>query len=149
MNKPSSSVAQSSPRHRRQSRRVLLQAIYQWDMAGSTEKDMVQFFTDEGSLDKADKRYFHDCLHGVMRGVKDLDRAFEPYLDRTLSELNPVERSCLRAGCYELIEREDVPFKVIINEWVDLAKLFGAQDSYRYINAVLDAVARTAREREE
>lgn len=149
MTKHTASHTESTPRHRRQSRRVLLQAIYQWDMAGSTEKDMVQFFTDEGSLDKADKRYFNECLHGVLRGVKDLDRAFEPYLDRTLAELNPVERSCLRAGCYELIEREDVPFRVIINEWVDLAKLFGAQDSYRYINAVLDAVARTAREREE
>lgn len=149
MSKQPESLMQTSSRHRRQSRRVLLQAIYQWDMAGSTEQDMIQFFTDEGSLDKADRRYFQECLHGVMRGVKDLDRAFVPYLDRTLTELNPVERSCLRAGSYELIEREDVPFKVIINEWVDLAKLFGAQDSYRYINAVLDAVARTAREREE
>ncbi len=138
-----------SPRFRRQSRRVLLQALYQWDMAGSTETEMVDFFTDEGSLDKADKRYFNDCLHGVMRGVKDLDRAYEPYLDRALSELNPVERACLRAGSFELIEREDVPVGVVINEWVDLAKMFGAQDSYRYINAVLDALARTARETEE
>lgn len=138
-----------SPRHRRQSRRVLLQALYQWDMAGSTETEMVDFFTDEGSLDKADRRYFNECLNGVMRGVKDLDRSYEPYLDRTLAELNPVERACLRAGSYELIERDDVPLRVIINEWVELAKLFGAQDSYRYINAVLDAVGRTARESEE
>ncbi|MCY4143104.1 MAG: transcription antitermination factor NusB [Gammaproteobacteria bacterium] len=138
-----------SPRFRRQSRRVLLQALYQWDMAGSTETEMVDFFTDEGSLDKADKRYFNDCLHGVMRGVKDLDRAYEPYLDRALSELNPVERACLRAGSFELIEREDVPVGVVINEWVELAKMFGAQDSYRYINAVLDALARTARDGEE
>ena len=138
-----------SPRFRRQSRRVLLQALYQWDMAGSTETEMVDFFTDEGSLDKADKRYFNDCLHGVMRGVKDLDRAYEPYLDRALSELNPVERACLRAGSFELIEREDVPVGVVINEWVELAKMFGAQDSYRYINAVLDALARTARDTDE
>lgn len=138
-----------SPRFRRQSRRVLLQALYQWDMAGSTQMEIVDFLTDEGSLDKADNRYFNECLHGVMRGVKDLDRAYEPYLDRALNELNPVERACLRAGSYELIERDDVPTRVVLNEWVELAKMFGAQDSYRYINAVLDAVARTARDSEE
>lgn len=111
--------------------------------------EIVDFLTDEGSLDKADNRYFNECLHGVMRGVKDLDRAYEPYLDRALNELNPVERACLRAGSYELIERDDVPTRVVLNEWVELAKMFGAQDSYRYINAVLDAVARTARDSEQ
>ena len=134
--------------HRRQSRRVLLQALYQWEMAGSEKDEMIKFFDDEGSLTKADTKYFNDCLHGVMRDVKDLDCSYEPYLDRDLSELNPVERACLRAGSYELIEREDVPYQVVINEWVELAKLFGAQGSFRYINAVLDAVARTAREQE-
>jgi len=135
-----------SPKQRRQSRRALLQALYQWDLARTGEADLHQFMTEEGSLAKADKKYFTQCLQGVLRSVQDLDRTYEPYLDRSFDDITPVERACLRAGSFELLEREDVPATVIINEWVELAKLFGAQDSFRYINAVLDAVARSARE---
>ncbi|MXZ44898.1 MAG: transcription antitermination factor NusB [Gammaproteobacteria bacterium] len=134
-----------SPKQRRQSRRALLQALYQWDLAKTGAADLQQFMVDEGSLDRADKKYFTQCLQGIMRGVHDLDRTYAPYLDRSFDDITPVERACLRGGSFELLEREDVPTLVVINEWVELAKLFGAQDSYRYINAVLDAVARTTR----
>lgn len=134
-----------SPKQRRQSRRALLQALYQWDLAKTGSADLHQFMVDEGSLARADKKYFTQCLNGIMRSVHDLDRTYAPYLDRSFEDLTPVERACLRGGSFELLEREDIPTLVVINEWVELAKLFGAQDSYRYINAVLDAVARTAR----
>ena len=134
-----------SPKQRRQSRRALLQALYQWDLAKTGAADLHEFMVDEGSLARADKNYFAQCLQGVMRSVHDLDRTYEPYLDRSIDDITPVERACLRAGSFELLEREDIPTIVVINEWVELAKIFGAQDSYRYINAVLDAVARTAR----
>lgn len=135
-----------SPKRRRQSRRALLQALYQWDLAKVGETELQQFMVDEGSLERADRRYFTQCLQGIMRSVEDLDRTYSPYLDRSLGEITPVERACLRGGCYELIECEEVPSSVVINEWIELAKMFGAQDSFRYVNAVLDAVARTARE---
>ncbi len=130
---------------RRQSRRVLLQALYKWDLAGSSEQEIIGFFSAEGSLRSADKEYFKECLHGVLTDAERLDNAYEPYLDRTVAELNPVERACLRAGSFELIERGDVPQNVVINEWIELSKTFGAQNSYRYVNAVLDAVAQSSR----
>lgn len=141
-----SSAEKFSPKQRRQSRRALLQALYQWDLAKTGSADLHQFMADEGSLAKADKKYFSQCLHGILRSVHDLDRTYTPYLDRSFDDITPVERACLRGGSFELLEREDIPTVVVINEWVELAKLFGAQDSYRYINAVLDAVARTARD---
>ena len=134
-----------SPKQRRQSRRALLQALYQWDLAKTAAAELHEFMVDEGSLSRADKNYFSQCLNGIMRSVHDLDRTYAPYLDRSLEDITPVERACLRAGSFELLEREDIPTQVAINEWVELAKMFGAQDSFRYINAVLDAVARTAR----
>lgn len=134
-----------SPKQRRQSRRALLQALYQWDLAKTAAAELHQFMDDEGSLERADNKYFTQCLQGIMRTVQDLDRTYTPYLDRSFDDVTPVEKACLRAGSFELLEREDVPTLVIINEWVELAKMFGAQDSYRYINAVLDAVARTSR----
>ena len=132
--------------NRRQSRRVLLQALYQWSMADSGYEEMRQLYADEGSLQHADVDYFRQCLSGVMSQVKDIDRTYAPYLDRELEELTELERACLRVGTFELLESEAVPPAVIINEWVELAKKFGAENSFRYVNAVLDAVARTVRE---
>lgn len=134
-----------SPKRRRQSRRALLQALYQWDLAKTGAEDLIQFMNDEGSLVRADSNFFRQCLEGIIHSVQELDRAYTPYLDRSFDDITPVEKACLRAGSFELIQREDVPTLVVINEWVELAKVFGAQDSYRYINAVLDAVARNSR----
>ena len=132
-----------SPKRRRQSRRALLQALYQWDLAKTGAADLIQFMNDEGSLARADSKFFMHCLEGIIQSVQEL--AYAPYLDRSFDDITPVEKACLRAGSFELIQREDVPTLVVINEWVELAKVFGAQDSYRYINAVLDAVARNSR----
>ena len=131
-----------SPRQRRQSRRVLLQALYQWELAQPSLSTIQEFVKTEGSLDNADQEFFDDCLSGIIDQVHELDGVFEPYLDRPVVELTVIERGCLRAGCYEVINRPDVPNNVAISEWVRLAKDFGAQNSFRYINAVLDTVAK-------
>ena len=129
---------------RRRARRTLLQALYAWQMTDADFDEVVQQFTRD-QLKGADKDYLHECLRGVMDRVAMLDPLFEPYLDRRIDELDYVERAILRAGSYELKDRLDVPVRVVIDEWVELAKRFGAEESFRYVNGVLDRVARDLR----
>jgi N utilization substance protein B len=95
-----------------------------------------------------DLEYFQALLHGVPACVDELDATFQPLLDRKLEELDPIEHTLLRMGTFELRERLDVPYKVVINEAVALAKKFGATDSHKYINGVLDKAARQLRKAE-
>ena len=132
---------------RRRARRTLLQALYAWQMTDADFDEVVQQFTPD-QLKGADTDYLHECLRGVMDRVTMLDPLFEPYLDRRVDELDYVERAILRAGSHELKDRLDVPVRVVIDEWVELAKRFGAQDSFRYVNGVLDRVARDLRSAE-
>lgn len=129
---------------RRRARRALLQALYGWQMTDADIDEIVQQFTPD-QLKGADTDYLRECLRGVMDGVTTLDPLFEPYLDRRIDELDYVERAILRAGTYEMKERLDVPVRVVIDEWVELAKRFGAEESFRYVNGVLDRVARDLR----
>ena len=129
---------------RRRARRALLQALYAWQMTDADIDEIVQQFTPD-QLKGADTGYLRECLRGVMDGVTTLDPLFEPYLDRRIDELDYVERAILRAGTYEMKERLDVPVRVVIDEWVELAKRFGAEESFRYVNGVLDRVARDLR----
>jgi len=129
------------PRARRRARRALIQAVYQWQLSGGTPDSIAAQFRDSGALDKADQAFFDECLAGIIRGADALDDCFAGYLDRKLTELNHVERAILRAGAYELKKRIDVPFKVVIDEYVELAKIFGAAESHRYVNGVLDRVS--------
>ena len=94
---------------------------------------------------KVDREYFHDLLHGVLGQVKTLDELLTPYLDRRVEELSQVEKAILRLGAFELKERQDVPYRVVINEGIELAKVFGAEDSFKYVNGVLDKLARQLR----
>ena len=129
---------------RRRARRALLQALYAWQMTGAEFDEIVEQFTKD-QLKGADTDYLRDCLRGVMDRTTTLDPLFEPYLDRRIDELDYVERAILRAGSYEMAERLDVPARVVIDEWVELAKRFGAAESFRYVNGVLDRVARDLR----
>jgi N utilization substance protein B len=122
-----------------------MQALYQWDLSGSTLSEIeVQFLEDE-DFTKADKDYFHELLHEVPARLDEVEQAFTSFLDRPLDELDPVERAVLRMASYELMARIDVPYKVIINESVNLTKKFGAEQAYKYINGVLDQTARRLR----
>ena len=130
---------------RRHARRALVQAIYQWQVAAHDADEIRAQFADSGTLKKADRAFFNRCLHGIIAETDDLDCAFAPYLDRKVSELNQVERAILRAGTYELSACPEVPFKVVLDEYINLAKTFGAEGSYKYVNGVLDRVARDLR----
>jgi N utilization substance protein B len=130
---------------RTRARRLAMQALYQWDMSGNNLSEIeVQFLEDE-DFSKADKDYFHELLHQVPARLDEVEAAFTPYLDRPLKELDPVERSLLRLASYELLARVDIPYKVVINESVNLTKKFGADQAYKYINGVLDKTAQTLR----
>ena len=137
-----------NPQARRRARRTLLQALYAWQMTAAELGELGNQFTSSDEMRKGDTEYFLACLQGVVNGVADLDPLFEPYLDRTIAQLDGVERAILRAGAYELRERIDVPVRVVIDEWVELAKGFGATESFRYVNGVLDRVARDVRKAE-
>lgn len=122
-----------------------MQALYQWDLSGSNLSEIeVQFLQDE-DFSKADKDYFHELLHEIPARLDEVEQAFTSYLDRPLDEIDPVERAVLRMASYELLVRIDVPYKVIINESVNLTKKFGAEQAYKYINGVLDQTARRLR----
>lgn len=126
---------------RKKARHYLVQALYQWRMSGKSLVDIEAEFRTDNDMSKVDADFFHEVLHSVPKKLDEIEAAFEPRLDRKLAELDPVELAVLRLGTYELLYRLDVPYKVVINEAVSLAKKFGATDSYKYINGVLDKVA--------
>ena len=131
---------------RRKARHYGLQALYQWTLSGASPSDIVAEFRVDNDFRHTDGEYFSAVVNGVVDDVDGLESLFEPALDRTLDELDPIERNLLRLGTFELRDRIDVPYKVVISEAVALAKKFGATDSHRYINGVLDKVARELRQ---
>jgi N utilization substance protein B len=133
---------------RRKARHYGMQALYQWHMAGASLSDIEAEFRAEYDFDHVDLEYFQALLHGVPAEVDALEGLFEPLLDRKLSDLDPIELTLLRMGTFELKERIDVPYKVVINEAVALTKKFGATDGHKYINGVLDKVAHELRKAE-
>ncbi len=135
-----------NPHHARQwSRRLVMQALYQWQMTGQDLREIEHQFLDDENMHKADFVYFHELLHGVPACLEELDAHLSEYLKRSITEVDPVERAILRNACYELKYRRDVPRKVVINEAVKLAKKFGAEQSYRFVNGVLDRVMKDLR----
>ena len=130
---------------RRKARRAAVQAVYQWQMAGGRTADIEAEFESNGSLDKADAEFFREILRGVLLNAADLDALLAPALDRKINELNSVEKAVLRLAVRELSTREEIPYPVIIDEYVELTKLFGAEDGYKFVNGVLDKLAGTLR----
>lgn len=130
---------------RRKARHFALQALYQWTLSGASVTDIEAEFRVDNDFQHTDGDYFSTVIKGVAEHVEALEALFDPVLDRTLDELDPIERNLLRLGTFELRDRIDVPYKVVISEAVALAKKFGATDSHGYINGVLDKVARDLR----
>lgn len=126
---------------RRKARHFGLQALYQWTLSDASLVDIDAEFRVDNDFRHTDGEYFQALLRGVMEDVESLEALFSPLLDRALDDLDPIERNLLRMGTFELKERIDVPYKVVINEAVSLAKKFGATESHRYINGILDKVA--------
>ena len=132
---------QFRPAARRRARHMVLQALYQWQVSKASANEIEAQFLVDNDLSKIDKPYFHEVLHQVPARVNELDAAIAPLLDRALTDMTPIELAILRMGTYELMHRVDVPYKVVINEGVELAKSFGATDGHRYVNGVLDKLA--------
>ncbi len=133
---------------RQQARRLAVQALYQDQLNPAAVHELVAEFRAHHERDDADLEYFAAAVTGVGRSAPELDALFAPLLDRALDELDPVERAILRLGTWELRERLDVPYRVVIDQGITLAQLFGASESHRFVNAVLDALARRLRRAE-
>lgn len=131
---------------RRMARHYAMQALYQWQMAGSSINAIEAEFRTDNDMSKVDVDYFHEILHAVPEHLSELEALFTPFLvDRSLAELDAITRALLRMATYEFKFRIDVPYKVVINEAVSLAKKFGAEDSHKFINGVLDKTAAVVR----
>ncbi len=126
---------------RRKARRALVQALYQWQLSANSVSSVLADFDNGEALKKADTEFFEDVLRKTVSEAEYLDTVFTPLLDRTPDQLDQVERAILRLAASEFKYRVDVPYRVVIDEYVELAKMFGAQDSYKYVNGVLDGLA--------
>ncbi|WP_333678017.1 transcription antitermination factor NusB [Dyella sp.] len=126
---------------RSRARRRALQALYAWQMSGSSMKSVIDQFRHEQDMEVADLEYFEDLLRGVEQHVPELDEALKPYIDREVEQIDPIERAALRLAAYELKHRPDVPYRVIINEAIEVTKRFGADHGHSYVNGVLDKLA--------
>jgi N utilization substance protein B len=127
---------------RSRARRRAAQAVYAWQLSGNPMAGVIEEFRHEQDMEIADLDYFEDLLRGVDRHRAELDAALAPFLDREVSEVDPIERAVLRLAAYELRHRPDVPYRVVLNEAVEVAKRFGAEHGHTYVNGVLDKVAR-------
>ena len=126
-------------------RRCAVQALYQWQVAGTTPEGIVAEFLNEREVDKVDLEYFSTLTRDVARHVDELRSLLEPMLDRPWERVGPVERSVLLIGAYELKHCLHIPYRVVVNEGVELTKMFGADEAHRYVNGVLDRLARELR----
>lgn len=129
-------------RLRQRARRRALQALYQWRMAGQDLNEIEKQFIEEMGMQDVDLAFFQELLHRIPAQVQELDALVDAHLDRPMSQIDPVEQAILRIGAYEFKERIDIPYRVVMNEAVELAKQFGAEQSHKYINGVLDKVGR-------
>ena len=135
-------------RARARARRLALQGLYQWQLSGDTAQGIIAGLLESQNTKDTDLEYFEALLRGVLAESAALESSFAPHLDRPIIQLDPVERAVLLLGTYELKERPEVPYKVVLNEAVELTKSFGAEDSHKYVNAVLDKTASELRRAE-
>jgi N utilization substance protein B len=131
---------------RTRARELLLQALYQKQIAGHDCPELLSQFREQVAYDRVDQEYFDELLNAICKTQAELEQSVDKLIDRPLDQLDPVELGILLIGVYELQSRIDVPYRVVINECVNLARRFGAIDGHKYINACLDAAAQSLRE---
>lgn len=127
-----------NPKHK--ARALALQALYQWDITRQSGNEIITQFMTEQDLSGANQKYFTQLVEGIFEQLDQIDDVISPKLDRDRSELNPVELAVLRVAVFELLHCWDVPYKVVINEAIELTKEFGANQGYKYVNGVLDSL---------
>ena len=136
------------PVARHNARRYALQAMYQWQLAGTPITDLETEFLNYHIDKKVDIDYFKELIHGIPKHQTELDAEMLPFLGRTVNEIDPVELAVLRLAIYELTKRPDVPYRVIINEALELAKQFGSIEGHKFVNGILDRIAKKNRKLE-
>ncbi|MDA8944585.1 transcription antitermination factor NusB [Porticoccaceae bacterium] len=135
----------SKTKAKQKARKLLVQALYSWDLGGTDLETIEVNFNLENDMSKVDTELFKTILFGAPQNLEQIDGAFQKYLDREQEKLDPVSRAILRLTTYELMFSIEVPYRVAINEGVNLAKTFGPTDAFKFINGVLDRVAADTR----
>ena len=133
----------SSNRHN--ARKAAVQALYQWDLTKQAAQDIEKHFSQIHDMQNVDKKYLREIMSQVPKFEQELELAITPFIGREFRSLDPVERAILRLGAYELSYKADVPTRVVINEMIELAKTFGSDHSYKFINGVIDKLAKELR----
>ena len=123
---------------RHMARRSVVQALYQWELTGQLGAGVEDSFLDDWGLEGVDQEYFKQLVRGVLKTTAEVDGILEQCLDRDLTSVDPIERTVLRIGTYELRFRSEIPVRVVLNEAIELARVFGAEEGYRFVNGVLD-----------
>ena len=126
---------------RRRSREFALQGLYQWQLTAQDPTIIAAELAEVEGFDKSDVAYFRTLLNGAIDHAQELEHVIAPSLDRKFAELSPVERGILLLAGYEMLREVEVPYRVVINEAVELAKTYGGTDGYKYVNGVLDKLA--------
>jgi N utilization substance protein B len=134
-----------NPVARHNARRYALQAMYQWQVTDTPITELEHSFILNHIVKKTDLNYFKELIHGIYKNKSELDAELEAYIGRPLREIDPVELAVLRIGTYEILKRPDVPYRVVINEALELTKKFGSIEGHKFVNGVLDKVARKHR----
>jgi len=133
----------SSNRHN--ARKAAVQALYQWDLTKQSARDIEKHFSQIHDMQNVDKKYLREIMSQVPRFEQEIELAITPFIGREFRSLDPVERAILRLGAYELSYKPDVPTRVVINEMIELAKTFGSDHSYKFVNGVIDKLAKELR----
>jgi N utilization substance protein B len=126
---------------RSRARRLAMQGLYEWQMSDNAPQDIVASYRQQHDLKNVDEEYFKILLLGVPAQLEEIDAALSPHVSRPLLEVDPIELAILRLATYELIYRLDIPYRVVINEALELAKTFGAEGGHKFVNGILDKVA--------
>ena len=119
-------------------RRAAVQALYQWDMTQQSRLEIEKHFLADDSLKKSDTEYFHELIREIPRLVEELDTNLSPNIDRDITQVDPIERAVLRLAAYELLHHTEIPYRVVLNEAIELSRTFGSENSYRFVNGILD-----------
>jgi len=131
----------SKQKQRHNARKAAMQALYQWQFTSHSATELIQQYLEDNVSNVLDLAYFQSLVKGTLNSIHEIDADITPTLDRDIKDLNPVELAILRISTYELAHQPDVPYRVVINEALELAKSFGSDQGHKYVNAVLDKLA--------
>ncbi|NOY16542.1 MAG: transcription antitermination factor NusB [Gammaproteobacteria bacterium] len=129
-------------------RRAAIQALYQWEMTQQSRQEIEKHFLADDCLQKVDNEYFKELVHEIPRLVEDIDGSLSSFIDRDITLVDPIEKAVLRLAAYELIYHAEIPYRVVLNEAIELSRTFGSDNGYRFVNGILDKMGAEVRSAE-